>query len=41
MVLDVYVRLYDVEREANLLDPAQRLAIRQTLVKPVVDALHQ
>ena len=40
-VLDLYARLYDVEREASLLDPAQRLAIRQTQAKPVVDALHQ
>ncbi|MBR7780451.1 IS66 family transposase, partial [Undibacterium rugosum] len=40
-VLDLYARLYAVEREVSLLAPAQRLAIRQTQAKPVADALHQ
>ena len=41
VVLDLYARLYDMEREASLLGPAQRLTIRQTQAKPVVDTMHQ
>ena len=40
-VLDLFGRLYDVEREATLLDPGQRLAVRQAQAKPVADALKQ
>ena len=39
--LDLFGCLYDVEREATLLDEGQRLAIRQAQAKPVADALHQ
>jgi len=39
--LDLFNRLYAVEREATLFDPAQRLAVRQAQAKPVADALHQ
>ena len=40
-VLDLFGRLYDVEREATLLDPGQRLVVRQAQAKPIADALHQ
>ena len=33
-------RLYEVEREARELEPAQRLLLRQSRAKPVADALH-
>jgi transposase len=39
--LDLFNRLYAVEREANLLEAGQRLAMRQAQAKPVADALHQ
>ena len=33
-------RLYEVEREARELEPAQRLLLRQSRAKPIADALH-
>ena len=39
--LDLFNRLYAVEREASLIDPGQRLAMRQAQAKPLADALHQ
>jgi len=33
-------RLYEVEREARELEPAQRLLLRQSHAKPIADALH-
>lgn len=39
--LDLFGRLYDMERKASLLDEGRRLAIRQTQAKPVANALHQ
>ena len=39
--LDLFASLYGVEREATLLDEAQRLTIRQAQAKPVADALYQ
>ena len=39
--LELFNRLYAVEREASLLDAGQRLAMRHAQAKPVADALHQ
>jgi transposase len=38
--VDLIVRLYEVEREARELEPAQRLLLRQSRAKPIADALH-
>lgn len=39
--LKFFVKLYEVEREAQRLAPDERMAIRQEKSKPIVDALHQ
>ncbi len=38
--LALIARLYEVEREARELEPAQRLLLRQSRAKPIADALH-
>jgi transposase len=38
--VDLIARLYEVEREARELEPAQRLLLRQSRAKPIADALH-
>ncbi len=39
--LTQFARVYEIEREVQTLEPAQRLQVRQQHSRPILDALHQ